>query len=203
MVERGERAAHARCCSRSAGSSQADQLHGHRRRHRGRCTQTGCTTLLGVCKRCSGINSHSEGVVGVLGAMVERGEHDDAFGPHSISALREGARSLGAPTWLGEAPGSHHRPAYQRRHPFRSHPHVSERWGHAAHVVHRCVHLLFLQLYSLAYPRPGPRRSLSPEVASRVAFVRSRWCAVASRRRVARPSTLIIDLTRSEISARL
>ena len=28
----------------------------------------------GVCKRCSGIDSRSEGVVDVLGAMVERGE---------------------------------------------------------------------------------------------------------------------------------
>mgnify|MGYP006166569201 CR=1 FL=1 len=29
---------------------------------------------LSVCKRCSGIDSRCEGVVGVLGAMVERGE---------------------------------------------------------------------------------------------------------------------------------
>ena len=29
---------------------------------------------LGVCKQCSGIDSRSEGVVDVLGAMAERGE---------------------------------------------------------------------------------------------------------------------------------
>ena len=41
--------------------------------HRGWCTQTECMTL-GVCgeTRCSGIDSRTEGVVDVLGAMVER-----------------------------------------------------------------------------------------------------------------------------------
>ena len=39
---------------------------------------------LAVCKRCSGIDSHSEGVVDVLAAMVEvnvQHTHDDAFSP--------------------------------------------------------------------------------------------------------------------------
>ena len=38
-----------------------------------RSARTECMTL-GVRKRCSGIDSRSEGMVGVLGAMVERGE---------------------------------------------------------------------------------------------------------------------------------
>ena len=41
--------------------------------HRGRCTRTACMTLA-VCKRCSGIDSRSEGVVDVLAAMLERDE---------------------------------------------------------------------------------------------------------------------------------
>ena len=36
--------------------------------------ERGAHDLVGVCKRCSGIDSRYEGVVDVLGAMVERGE---------------------------------------------------------------------------------------------------------------------------------
>ena len=41
--------------------------------HCGWCPRTECMTL-GMCERCKGIDNRSEGVVDVLGAMVERGE---------------------------------------------------------------------------------------------------------------------------------
>ena len=69
--------------------------------HRRWCTRTECMTF-GVCKRCSGIDSHSEGVVDVLGVIVERGER--------AAHARRCFRSAGAQAALVEGSGREQSP---------------------------------------------------------------------------------------------
>ena len=71
---------------------------GHRRRLSSWEVHTTACMALAVCKRCSGIDSRSEGVVDVLAAMLERDER----AAHASQAGRLGTECVTLGEWEGK-----------------------------------------------------------------------------------------------------